>query len=163
MGYSPWGHKELDMTEATEHSCTQHCMKAPRHPQTCQCSVDSRLDLITNKWYLNLVQFVFLLLWVSLRTHMFRNYFNFISMKLQFIYFAIFEENSWSFSWWFTGAFYILKKWVLCLRNELQVFFAILFVLWFYLFCDVFYFFPFFLACRIFFYFYVITSINLFF
>ena len=21
MGYSPWGHKESDMTEATEHAC----------------------------------------------------------------------------------------------------------------------------------------------
>ena len=22
MGYSPWDHKELDMTEVTEHACT---------------------------------------------------------------------------------------------------------------------------------------------
>ena len=152
------------MTEATEHSRLQHCMKCSvfcGHPQTCQCSVDSHLDLITNKWYLNLVQFVFLLLWVSLRTNMFRNHFNFISMKLQFIYFAIFEENSWSFSWWFAGAFYILKKWVLCLRNELQAF--LLFCLSSDFTCFVmFSIFSLFSACRIFFNFYVITSIKLF-
>ena len=23
VGYSPWGHKELDMTEVTEHECMQ--------------------------------------------------------------------------------------------------------------------------------------------
>ena len=23
MGYSPWGHKELDKTEVTEHACAQ--------------------------------------------------------------------------------------------------------------------------------------------
>ena len=23
MGYSPWGHKELDTTEATEYTCTE--------------------------------------------------------------------------------------------------------------------------------------------
>ena len=24
VGYSPWGHEEWDMTEATSHACTQH-------------------------------------------------------------------------------------------------------------------------------------------
>ena len=28
MGYSPWGGKELDMTEVTEHACT-HALYSP--------------------------------------------------------------------------------------------------------------------------------------
>ena len=55
VGYSPWGHKELDMTDTTEHACTrvqptEYCIKdrtlLPRWGQERHCGTHLALSSI---------------------------------------------------------------------------------------------------------------------
>ena len=62
MGYSPWGHKELDMTERLRMHALEHCTQGsqvPASPQLLNLGYILRLVLLFFNFFFNPIDFLF--------------------------------------------------------------------------------------------------------